>query len=350
MCLSHCWGTKPFIQTTKSNLASFQSRIPWNLLPRTFQDAINLAYRIGITYIWIDSLCIIQDDEDDWRKEGSQMAEIYRGSFLTIAATKAVNSSQGLYTDTTCHRSVSLNHSRFQCQVREKVPHDLNNRDELSPLLSRAWVFQERILSHRLVHFASTELWWECMGSTTCECCRISGGVYAGFEKRHLDVEEEFDEAFVGETWRCLVSDYSFKQLTYQKDILPAIQGLAKRMYTTRRSEYLGGLWRDSLMKDLVWRRIMSSWYIDKVHPVNEFAPTWSWAAAGSSFVFDFRYSKDQKSVDLARLLGYNMIPSGDDTFGHLIRGELVLEGPCIDDHLTFTIGTGLKSGFCSSS
>ncbi|KAF2651080.1 HET-domain-containing protein, partial [Lophiostoma macrostomum CBS 122681] len=261
MCLSHCWGKKPFIQTTKSNVASFQSGIPWNLLPRTFRDAINLAHRIGVTYIWIDSLCIIQDDEDDWRKEGSQMADIYRGSFLTIAATKAFDSSQGLYTDTTCHRSVSMNYNK------------------LSPLLSRAWVFQERILSRRLVHFASTELWWECMESTTCECCRISGGIYSGHDKKHLNVEEEFDEASVGETWRYLVTDYSFKQLTYQKDILPAIQGLAKRMYTTRRSEYLGGLWRDSLIKDLVWRRMMVGWYVDKVHPVNEFAPTWSWAA-----------------------------------------------------------------------
>ncbi|EER38572.1 conserved hypothetical protein [Histoplasma capsulatum H143] len=100
ICLSHCWGLAQIITTTKSTLADRKRAIPWRSLSKTFRDAISLTRALGIKYIWIDSLCIIQDDARDWDVESSNMAAIYTNGHLTIAATMSANGAGGLFRDT----------------------------------------------------------------------------------------------------------------------------------------------------------------------------------------------------------------------------------------------------------
>lgn len=107
VCLSHCWGNGPVIKTTKQNLSSFRLPIPWQELSRTFRDAIDFAYRLGFIYIWIDSLCIVQDSAEDWRHEGGRMDSIYANASLTLAATRSMDSTQGCFSS-----SRSINKSR----------------------------------------------------------------------------------------------------------------------------------------------------------------------------------------------------------------------------------------------
>jgi hypothetical protein len=76
VCLSHRWGNVTFIQTTKANLAEFEQHIPWRNLTKTFQEAMIITYGLGLRYIWIDSLCVCQDDAADWAREGSNMDSI----------------------------------------------------------------------------------------------------------------------------------------------------------------------------------------------------------------------------------------------------------------------------------
>lgn len=97
LCLSHCWGDYQPIRTTKANIEDHKQNIPWQLLPQTFQDVIDLTRFLNIRYLWIDSLCIIQDDRNDWARESIAMAGIYGNSYLTVSATAAANCSQGLY-------------------------------------------------------------------------------------------------------------------------------------------------------------------------------------------------------------------------------------------------------------
>lgn len=90
--LSHCWGdTSTILTTTKDTIEQRRRNIPFSELPRTFQDAVQITRALGLRYLWIDSLCIIQDDKDDWQFESAKMAEIYLGSCLTIAATASVD-------------------------------------------------------------------------------------------------------------------------------------------------------------------------------------------------------------------------------------------------------------------
>jgi hypothetical protein len=98
ICLSHCWGkeNQP-LKCTTANLNEWKSRIDWDLLPQTFQDAIDFVRRLGQRYLWIDSLCILQDDRDDWDEQSVKMAEIYENSYLTLAASWASDCTGGLY-------------------------------------------------------------------------------------------------------------------------------------------------------------------------------------------------------------------------------------------------------------
>lgn len=84
--LSHCWGKHQPIMTKKENLASFQDEVPWKIIPQTPKDAIILVLQLGYRHLWIDSLCIIQDDSLDWERESSKMSDVYANSALTIYA------------------------------------------------------------------------------------------------------------------------------------------------------------------------------------------------------------------------------------------------------------------------
>jgi hypothetical protein len=157
--LSHCWGTIPMLKLARSNLASLQTAIALEDLCKTFQDALRLARRFGIKYLWIDSLCIIQDDEEDWSLEVGKMSIVYGQSILSIAATAATDGSKRLHfpRDAT---TVPI------CQVETSggtildyaTGDDLYNDVHRSPLSRRAWAFQERFFAPRTLHCASLQL------------------------------------------------------------------------------------------------------------------------------------------------------------------------------------------------
>jgi len=96
MALSHCWGGDVSFKTTRSSLAQMKSGFSVNELPQTFQEAIAITRGLGVNYLWIDALCIIQDDNHDWEIEAANMASVYSGSFLTLAATRANNGAEGI--------------------------------------------------------------------------------------------------------------------------------------------------------------------------------------------------------------------------------------------------------------
>lgn len=99
IALSHCWGGKQPLITTKENKCSMKTCIPWAKLPNTFQDAISVTRRLGLRYIWIDSLCIVQDDAEDWEREAAKMALIFEAAYLTVAATAATNGNVCIFSD-----------------------------------------------------------------------------------------------------------------------------------------------------------------------------------------------------------------------------------------------------------
>ncbi|KAK8228360.1 heterokaryon incompatibility protein-domain-containing protein, partial [Phyllosticta capitalensis] len=288
LCLSHCWGDstkhpRP-LETTKNNFCGHKNGIHWAALPKTFQDAILSVRFLGESYIWIDSLCIIQDCREDWYQESAKMASIYQNSLLTLAATTSTNSSEGLlsipdkeYEPLPFHVKY-LDGVPFTIYCRKALSHWFGpERSETPPLLTRAWAFQELNLSPRILHFGYQELIWECKELTSCEC-----GIWDNSKSRcpqnmmRLKLDQPVEvQKYVQSTWQLVVSKYSQLELTKASDRLPAIAGIAKQIQVSQEGgEYLSGLWKHSLIHDI-------EWYIHDISRSTRdtsFAPSWSWA------------------------------------------------------------------------
>ncbi|CAI6243901.1 unnamed protein product [Periconia digitata] len=294
VCLSYCWGkqsgTSPMLKTTSESLDDFRIQIDWSRLPKTFQDAILFTRKLKIGYIWIDALCIIQDDAQDCAQEIGQMAEVYRNAFLTIAATDASGPHDGLcrfgYGSPTVHEisreawNPQISGSGPLC-VRLKTSHPWepisNPRNLPLPLMKRAWAFQERCLSRRLLHFTKHELIWECMTASGCECRQPI--TIPGVRKNQLTPFLKAESMTPGDLtfrWMDIVSRYADMNLTFDMDTLPALSGLATRWQSLHQDRYLAGLWRDTLTVDLCWYRFRGPKCFTM--PRKYQAPSWSWA------------------------------------------------------------------------
>jgi hypothetical protein len=152
----------------KTNLAMMKSSMDFNELSLVFQDAIIVARHLGISYIWIDCLCIIQDSVEDWNRESAQMCGVYSGLFCDIAATACSNGTE---------RIVSR-HGTPKVPLKVQIGVDKYRGEEQmlwqdlvddAPLCQRAWVCQERLLCSRNLHFGSNQLLWECDHHLLCE-------------------------------------------------------------------------------------------------------------------------------------------------------------------------------------
>lgn len=95
--LSHCWGQDVTLKTLSASYPRYIESLPFNRLPKTVKDAIAFCRKLGLTRIWIDSLCIIQDSRQDWLNESRQMQNIYQNAYLTLAATASPDSEKGCF-------------------------------------------------------------------------------------------------------------------------------------------------------------------------------------------------------------------------------------------------------------
>ena len=270
--LSHCWGP-PHLQplrTVKSNLASHLKEILLTKLPKTFQDAVEITRKLGIGYIWIDSLCIIQDDTDDWLRESEKMGALYEQAILTISAVAATNSTEGCFVYKRKRNQVieiqltSQNAipSRLFCSLYEQES-SLNS----GPLRERAWTCQEYHLSRRMLLFHEEGPHWKC--------------------RRHgLDQRNRIRESDTVLDWSELLEQYSRCKITYETDRLIALQGMANELQKGRNDEYRLGVWTGDLIQQVLW---MMEVFAQPNSGLTT-APSWSWASKSGSKHFSSIY------------------------------------------------------------
>ncbi|KAK8243584.1 heterokaryon incompatibility protein-domain-containing protein, partial [Phyllosticta capitalensis] len=280
MTLSHCWGSKSddVLRTLSTNITSMRQSIDWDEIPPTFQDAIRITRLMQCDFIWIDSLCIIQDDKSDWEDHAAQMAGIYSNSYLNIAATASKNPFQGFLSartwtanlpheaDTRPLKSYSLScnvvarphlhqaHQAFFSSDERKL--DLLQHDHV-PLLRRAWVFQERMLSRRTLHFTGSEMIWECRDRTLCECGDYNVWPETGNFKNYF-AQEISESTFPGDlgalfVWEACVQEFTSLDISDPSDWPQAFAGLATRFAPHLQSNYVAGLWEREFAVCLTW-------------------------------------------------------------------------------------------------
>jgi hypothetical protein len=168
--LSHCWGKIQIKRLTKINISQLAECIDVNELTKTFQEAIIIARRLGVKFLWIDSLCIIQDSIKDWDKESSAMGDVYKNALCNIAATAAPNGHTGCFLERNplLARTCRLRIEGLPGLAPKSQVYDLTRVDfwkqaiSAAPLIQRAWFLQERILAPRVIHFGKNQLLWEC--------------------------------------------------------------------------------------------------------------------------------------------------------------------------------------------
>ncbi|KAI1350980.1 heterokaryon incompatibility protein-domain-containing protein [Xylaria sp. FL0043] len=340
--LSYCWGkhVNPSWITTKTNLQARQVGFDRSELPPTLYDATSIAQRLGLRYIWIDAICIVQDDNDDWAREGSKMAGIYRGSQLTIAVASGHSSTEGAFnTQSTSHLEVYVDLVRLDSQLSDgrnstlyfyKYINDNNDpyRQHVlhGPLSTRAWCLQESLLSSRTLYYTQSQLLWHCNHLSERED-RLPLLPLGGPNEIRMPQDGApplTTQERVDLWYRVLVPQYTTRQLARGSDKLVAISALAEAVSLNSGAEYVAGLWRDSLMVGLLWGRRGPGKKTSSYR-----CPSWSWASQDSAISYFLRLGYERAGFD-ASVVAVEVDADQHHPFGAVRGGFLKLCGRLI--------------------
>ncbi|EEU46705.1 uncharacterized protein NECHADRAFT_77345 [Fusarium vanettenii 77-13-4] len=305
-------GGSDLLKTTIGSYGNFQDNIPAGGLCETIRQAARITYAIGVAYMWIDSLCIVQDDAEDWARESPKMVghpyshpssclsflqrDVYANAYLTISAS--AQGRNGCYP----HKLTDSRHAKI-IQGKNKMrlipqPSDAAHWNMLNePLQSRGWTLQERLLSHRVLYCSKLDYYWLCRETQECAAHSFAS---AFFNCTGIDPHEDILAGFLYDLplllpasaqpiqalvlWYKMLLDYSVRLLTEPSDKLPAIEGITQRFKMWIKSDCLHGLWKSDLAYGLMWRRHWASFTQNRYDSsdynrlVRGRVPSWSWA------------------------------------------------------------------------
>jgi len=389
---------------TEESLEDLSKGVAISFLPKTFQDAINITKCLGIKYLWIDCLCIIQDDASDWEREASKMSQVYSNAYLTISASGSTDSYSGCFPkraeqsyvsvptrslgyDTP--RDLSGPHSftmEYERETRPGQPGRLHLFEEWlpgssswapqrtnigsfgkhfdpianEPLSARGWTLQERLLSPRVVHYATDQMYFECETHLVSEdgfeipneffsMKNLLSSHRIAFKEHGLPKSAAISYD-IGQTasgslksrrgkggWLSIVENYSRRRLTVSQDKLPAVAGVARAVAESTGDTYLAGLWGRHLLEDLYWRVYAYEELFEKnkeglgmvavkgkavgtaVRPAEYRAPSWSWASIDAPI----KYVPLAFSKIVAHVQGCKILPASIDVYGRVVEGRL---------------------------
>lgn len=327
--LSHRWpNASEMVKLETTSLEAFKRGLVYESLPKAFKDAILVTRALGVRYIWIDSICILQDDLEDWNREAAKMGLVYSNSILTIAATGANNSNEGCFLPrkTSEVEPVMLKYpidnssevGRLFLTPRRATFDESITR---GPLNRRGWVLQELILSRRVIHYAREQMYWECQSVSKAED-GATFKTHSRFKQLFsFDVPPGYSYAQpLQNRWYNLVQNYKGRLLTKDTDMLPALSGLASEFGKHIQQKYLAGLWNVELANGLLWHARDA--YLER--PSTYTAPSWSWAALNGPIAYQLAVRKITSAIDIQSI---TMKIKSADPFGSVEGGSLVLSG-----------------------
>ena len=287
--LSYCWGSKEEaaqqLITTQSKFDSYCTRIPENQLTPVIKDAISVCRTIDIKYLWVDALCIIQRDIEDWDRESEMMGMVYCHSYLTIAPLCSSSCLDGflkprppdatIYFQSTIHNHIKGSFWIYEChndteakhgKGNIRIPHPRSRDESHSKWPKRGWTYQERKFASRLLLFGKSMLHFVCGSGSISESNFVVEGINAlgGFRwlvpMAYSGERSEDDKRLVSDLWTT-INMVNLSQYTYETDLLPSISGIAKACDAILEDTYLAGLWKRNLHYELGRYKPLSNIY-----------------------------------------------------------------------------------------
>jgi Heterokaryon incompatibility protein (HET) len=391
--LSYCWGEPPPkpqppqpVMTTTATIDNFKEGLPVSLLPQTIKDAIHTTRQLGFRYLWVDVLCILQDDKVDKHKEIRKMKEIFSNAVVTISAACSESCHKGflyqrdLYRDSVYHRSqntkppyVSLEYPPFLLPFRcpdgrlgSLILHQwMTTRPAPEPINSRAWTLEERLLSPRVLVYSSIQVLWECQDGmkmlgpnifepiyqprlkqilfeysrqqfTFLEGERIATSKSTAFETQ-TNLHGVFKIEELRESWIEILEDYTSRKMTLAEDRLLAISGIAAvfaKGFNT--SQYKAGMWyteeeQKFFLSGLLWDVVPQA-NLQPVPGHNPARPSWSWATIDGAVHWQgngsHAYARSKNNIICQVLECSVVLESNDLPFGNVESGILKILGP----------------------
>ncbi|KAF2122962.1 heterokaryon incompatibility protein-domain-containing protein [Lophiotrema nucula] len=368
--LSYSWGGNQELKLTSETKKELLGGIALARLPAVMQDTVEVMKSLGLQYVWIDALCIMQDSAEDWELEAFFMAAYYSNAHITIAASSSSRAAMGFLNsiDREWHSTqFSFNGEQGgTVYARKRNILSLGARAHTGPLADRGWTLQENALSTRFVHFTSSEAIWECR----------THHVLQGMHRGSRGLQQQIGTVTLKSSargWYDMVQAYTSRSLTYVSDKLVAISGMAIALNTKFDFEpvgddivYLAGLWRHRLPLDLMWQTkwawtatsareaILEGRMADpnllpwrrpkklvETFKINWDNPSWSWASTPYTVEYPLLDANEDNLDILVQIQKASCTRPGSNLFGAVSGGQITLQGPCVTAQLRSKNGDG---------
>jgi len=322
--LSYCWGpgyhAQYQLKTTRDNIDAHFTEIPIDQSPPLLRDAIYATRELGVSFLWVDSLCIIQGDREDWVREAGTMHKVYGGAYITICPTLSKSCMRGFLRReapsitlpylSASGEPVGTYNIRYQRSWLWKMYYSVASDPFTQDLIAgswvrRGWTFQEAALSSRMVLFGATAAHFQCRKSRVTEGEGYETPVEIGELALFPLLPSTLTKQNMGSAWRHIISAFSGRSFTQPTDAILALAGLAHHFHSFQTGAddelvYCSGMWLHHLHEQLLWRCTVYDgcpwplWrcVLDPQTPerVQTFAPSWSWVGHKS---VDYQYLDD---------------------------------------------------------
>jgi hypothetical protein len=322
-------------------------------------------------------IAIQQDDRSDWEIEAAKMKDVYTNAYLTIAAANASNNAQG-FLKPRPNKTITLEfpdheHAPDGIVLARRDLHAHSDRSPFqnspAPLFERGWIYQERLLSARVLYFEENELLWDCRTDVFCECgdfpstvihqadyyhiihnlymlCQAREDGFNEVEHKHCELSFDNNDSGVYDWWYTkAMIEYTRLKFTKESDRLPALSGLAKLMVQKTGDVYLAGLWKRDLVKGLLWHSVQKDNCCKSYLPRQYRAPSWSWMSIESpnmDFIYPDKFPVDHSpyfSADSVVVEAY-IVPLGEDVLSEVVDGRITLFGSMLPAMLRMQAGS----------
>jgi hypothetical protein len=336
VALSYCWGGDQVVKLKDHLVQAWMKDIPYTQFPQTIKDAIQVTMDMGLQYLWIDALCIIQDSDKDKAEQISRMAETYEQAHVTISAARATAVPEGFLHSryVAGERGFRMPFTCEDGQLSAVILWQGREPDAWEPIDKRSWCLQESILSPRVLEYGTHNIRWHCARSRADESqLRYDGWVghsktFAQLNMSHpltssvdwMSLQEPYK--FV-QIWQTLVSHYTRRGLGWYQDKLLAISAIARKMSRSSNKTYIAGLWVEYLGELLLWHPNHDPDAKEKpCRHATYVAPSWSWGSFSGEIDFTFG-----SSMHLLEVVSYEVITQiPNDEFSAVTNARLEIK------------------------